>query len=96
MIFYINTTQVLRLNQTIRTKNETNYVFSPQILSEYLCIWHLANLNVYGRLPSKAGDLRRFKGALVFRITKFNIKNSVSLKTVYSYITIDGLLSFKL
>ena len=36
------------------------------------------------------------KGGLVFRITKFNIKNSVPLKTVYSNITIDGLHSFKL
>ena len=27
-----------------------------------------------------------FKGALVFRITKYNIKNSVPLKTVYSNI----------
>jgi len=39
---------------------------------------------------------RSFKDALVFRITKFNIKNSVPLKTVHSNITIDGLQSFKL
>ena len=36
------------------------------------------------------------KGAKMFRITKFDIKNSVPLETVYSNITIDGLLSFKL
>jgi len=36
------------------------------------------------------------KDALVFRITKFNIKNSVPLKTVYRNITFDGLLSFEL
>ena len=40
--------------------------------------------------------LASFKGALVFIITTFNIKNSVPLKTVYSNITIDGLFSFKL
>ena len=36
------------------------------------------------------------KCALVFRITKFNLKNSVPLKAVYSNITIDGLLSFNI
>ena len=33
---------------------------------------------------------------LVLRITNLNIKHSVPLKTVYSNITISGLLSFKL
>ena len=36
-----------------------------------------------------------FEVNLVFRITTFYIK-SVPLKTIYSNITIDGLLSFKL
>jgi len=37
-----------------------------------------------------------FKLILVFRITKFNIKNSVPLKIFYSNLTIDGLLLFRL
>jgi len=47
-------------------------------------------------LPQFSYILHPFKGPLVFRITKFYIKKtSDPLKTVYSNITIDDLLSFK-
>jgi len=46
--------------------------------------------------PSMRFKYGNVKAGTEFRITKFDIKNCVPLKTVYSNITIDDLLSFKL